>query len=342
MVSIPSFSREESGVADLIENAIRLYGFKACRQGNNVWCIAPWFDESLPTLLLNSHIDTVKPADGWTTNPFEPVETDDERIYGLGTNDAGASVVSLLAAFRYLADCDRDYNLVFLASCEEEVSGKDGIEAVLPLLPDVDVAIVGEPTGMEPAIAEKGLMVLDGVVTGVAGHAARDEGENAIYNAMKVIDALRSLRFERESEMLGPVKINVTQIEAGKQHNVIPDRCRIVVDVRTTDAYGNLETLELIKKCVGDKCTLVPRSTRLGPSGIDEAHPLVRRLKILGKKPFGSPTLSDQALMPFQSVKIGPGDSARSHTANEYIALWEVRDAIQTYITLLDGCNITK
>ncbi len=342
MVFIPSFSREESAVADLIENEMGRYGFKACRHGNNVWCIAPCFDESMPTLLLNSHIDTVKPVDGWTTSPFEPVETEDERIYGLGTNDAGASVVSLLAAFRYLADCDRDYNLVFLASCEEEVSGKDGIESVLPLLPKVDVAVVGEPTGMEPAIAEKGLLVLDGVVTGIAGHAARNEGENAIYNAMEVINALRSMKFDRESGMLGPVKISITQIEAGTQHNVIPDRCKIVVDVRTTDAYSNHETLELINRSIGDKCTLVPRSIRLEPSGIDESHPLVRRLKILGKKPFGSPTLSDQALMPFPSIKIGPGDSARSHSANEYICLWEVRDAIQTYVTLLDGCNITK
>ena len=308
----------------------------------NVWSIAPYFDESMPTLLLNSHIDTVKPADGWDTNPFVPFETEDERIYGLGTNDAGASVVSLLAAFRYLADCDRDYNLVFLASCEEEVSGRNGIESVLPLLPKADVAIVGEPTCMEPAVAEKGLMVLDGIVTGIAGHAARNEGENAIYNAMDVITALRELTFERESEMLGPVKISVTQIEAGKQHNVIPDRCKIVVDVRTTDAYSNIETLELINKCVGEKCTLVPRSTRLEPSGIEESHPLVKRLKILGKKPFGSPTLSDQALMPFPSVKIGPGDSARSHTANEYICLHEVREAIQTYVTLLDGCHIPK
>ena len=342
MVAIPSFSRQENEVADLVEHEIIRCGFEASRHGNNVWCMAPGFDESLPTLLLNSHIDTVKPADGWLSNPFEPLETDDERIYGLGTNDAGASVVSLLAAFRYLADCDRDYNLVFLASCEEEVSGKNGIEAVLPLLPKVDVAIVGEPTGMEPAIAEKGLMVLDGIVTGIAGHAARNEGEDAIYNAMDVIAALRSLKFDRESEMLGPVKISVTQIEAGRQHNVIPDRCKIVVDVRTTDAYGNLETLELINRSIGEKCTLVPRSTRLEPSGIAEEHPLVKRMKILGKRPFGSPTLSDQALMPFPSVKIGPGDSARSHTANEYICLWEVRDAIQTYITLLDGCRIQK
>lgn len=342
MVSIPSFSRQENEVADLIENEITKYGFKACRHGNNVWSIAPYFDESMPTLLFNSHIDTVKPADGWDTNPFVPFETEDERIYGLGTNDAGASVVSLLAAFRYLTDCDRDYNLVFLASCEEEVSGRNGIESVLPLLPKADVAIVGEPTCMEPAVAEKGLMVLDGIVTGIAGHAARNEGENAIYNAMDVITALRELTFERESEMLGPVKISVTQIEAGKQHNVIPDRCKIVVDVRTTDAYSNIETLELINKCVGEKCTLVPRSTRLEPSGIEESHPLVKRLKILGKKPFGSPTLSDQALMPFPSVKIGPGDSARSHTANEYICLHEVREAIQTYVTLLDGCHIPK
>lgn len=340
MIGIPSPSREERAVADMLEKQMEEWRLAPARCGNNVWCIAPDFDKKLPTLLLNSHIDTVKPADGWTFPPFEATETDDERIYGLGSNDAGASVVSLLATFRYLADIDRTYNIVFLASCEEEVSGQGGLEMVLPKLPHIDVAIVGEPTAMQPAIAEKGLMVLDGKIGGIAGHAARDEGENAIYNAIETIQALRSVKFEKQSALLGPVKVSVTQIEAGRQHNVIPDLCKIVVDVRTTDAYTNAETLELLQQAAGSKCELVPRSLRLAPSGIDTKHPLVARLEILGKRPFGSPTLSDQALMPFPSIKIGPGDSARSHTADEYIEAWEIRDAIHTYIALLEGCHI--
>ena len=342
MISIPSPSREEGEAADLLESQLAAWGLRPLRHGNNVWCVAGEYDAGKPTLLLNSHIDTVRPADGWTIDPYTPVESDDERIYGLGSNDAGASVVSLLAAYRYLADQEREYNIIFLASCEEEVSGKGGIEAALPLLPHIDVAIVGEPTAMQPAIAEKGLMVLDGTVTGVAGHAARDEGENAIYNAIAVIESLRNAAtiFGRQSSLLGPVKVSVTQIEAGRQHNVVPDVCRIVVDVRTTDAYSNEETLGLLQQAAGDKCMLVPRSTRLNPSGIDPNHPLVRRLEILGKQAFGSPTLSDQALMPFPSLKIGPGDSARSHTADEYIEKWEIRDAIQTFIALLDGCHL--
>lgn len=340
MIGIPSPSREERCVADMLEKQMAQWNLAPKRCGNNVWCVADGFDGQLPTLLLNSHIDTVRPADGWTFPPFEATTTDEERIYGLGSNDAGASVVSLLAAFRYLAECDRAYNLVFLASCEEEVSGRGGIEMALPLLPNIDVAIVGEPTAMQPAIAEKGLMVLDGTVKGVAGHAARNEGENAIYNAIEVIGALRSVKFENQSELLGPIKVSVTQIEAGRQHNVVPDLCKIVVDVRTTDAYTNAETLEILRRAAGDKCQLTPRSLRLAPSGIDTKHPLVARLEILGKRPFGSPTLSDQALMPFPSIKIGPGDSARSHTADEYIEAWEIRDAIHTYIALLEGCHI--
>ena len=327
MIGIPSPSREERCVADMLEKQMDQWNLAPKRCGNNVWCVADGFDGQLPTLLLNSHIDTVRPADGWTFPPFEATTTDEERIYGLGSNDAGASVVSLLAAFRYLAECDCAYNLVFLASCEEEVSGRGGIEMALPLLPNIDVAIVGEPTAMQPAIAEKGLMVLDGTVKGVAGHAARNEGENAIYNAIEVIGALRSVKFENQSELLGPVKVSVTQIE-------------IVVDVRTTDAYTNAETLELLQQAAGSKCELVPRSLRLAPSSIAPSHPLVVRLGILGKRPFGSPTLSDQALMPFPSIKLGPGDSARSHTADEYILTWEIRDAIHTYIALLEGCHI--
>lgn len=338
LIATPSVSRQESAAADKVEAFLTTKGCDVVRLGNNVWTIAPGYDATRPTLLLNSHIDTVKAVDGWTRNPFEP-DDDGERIYGLGSNDAGASVVSLIAAYLLLAQRCQNYNLVFLASCEEEVSGRGGIESVLPQLPKVDVAIVGEPTGMQPAVAEKGLMVLDGEVRGRSGHAARNEGINAIYEALPVVERLRSLRFPIESQHLGPVKISVTQIDAGTQHNVVPDLCRIVVDVRTTDAYTNEQTLEMIRQAV-PQCALTPRSVRLRPSGISEEHPIVSRLVMAGRMPFGSPTLSDQALMPFPSLKLGPGDSARSHTADEYIAHDEIREAIQLYFTTLDGLKL--
>ena len=341
MIAIKSVSREEDELADMMQGAMLRMGLDVRRSGNNLWCVSPDFDASRPTVLLNSHIDTVKPTDRWTRNPLEPC-VDDERgvLYGLGSNDAGASVVSLMAAFRYLVERRQHCNFIFLASGEEEVSGTGGVESVLPLLPRVDVAIVGEPTSMQPAVAEKGLMVLDGTIRGVAGHAARNEGENAIYKAMEAIGKLRDVAFGRESAMLGPVRVSVTQINAGTQHNVVPDCCKIVVDVRTTDAYSNVETLSMLREAVDGLCELVPRSTRLNPSHIDVCHPLVARLRMLGKRPFGSPTLSDQALMPFPSLKLGPGDSSRSHTADEYIFFDEIRDAVQTYIALLDGCRL--
>lgn len=338
LISTPSVSREEVVVADIICDYFKMNGFEPQRQGNNVWAMSPEFDINKPTLLLNSHIDTVKPVAGWTHDPFVSVE-EDGKLYGLGSNDAGASLVSLLAAFAYLSKCSREYNMVMLASCEEEVSGKNGIESVIPLLPPISVAIVGEPTEMQPAVAEKGLMVLDGVVRGVSGHAARNEGVNAIYKTISVIDTLRNLTFEKESPTLGPVKISVTQINAGTQHNVVPDVCNIVVDVRSTDAYSNVDTLEMIRKAVPD-CELTPRSTRLNPSSIDVNHPIVKRLEMLGATSFGSPTLSDQALMPWQSLKLGPGSSSRSHTADEYIYLDEIRSAIETYIKVLDGVKL--
>lgn len=338
MVAVPSLSRQEAGVADVVERAMRRFGLDVKRHGCNLWSIAPGFDPQKPTILLNAHIDTVRVADGWQHQPFSPTMEGD-RMYGLGTNDDGASVVSLLTAFRQLSEREQPYNLIFLASAEEEVSGKGGIESVLPMLPAISVALVGEPTGMQPAVAEKGLMVLDGVLRGVAGHAARNEGVNAIYKAMDVIGTLRTLRLPKESAMLGPVKITVTKIEAGHQHNVIPDLCTMLVDVRTTDAYTNVQTLELIRQAV-PQCELTPHSTRLNPSGIDTGHPLVQRALMLGKEPFGSPTLSDQALMPFPSLKMGPGDSARSHTADEYIELAEIREAIDTYIIMLDGLRL--
>lgn len=338
LIATPSVSRDEAAAADKVEAFIRSKGHDAKRHGNNVWAIADGYDASRPTLLLNSHIDTVKPVAGWTYDPFTP-EDDGERIYGLGSNDAGAPMVSLLATFLMLSARPQKYNLVFLASCEEEVSGKNGLESALPLLPKIDVAVVGEPTGMQPAVAEKGLMVLDGEIKGKSGHAARNEGINAIYEALPVVERLRNLSFPNVSQHLGPVKISVTQINAGTQHNVVPDLCKIVVDVRTTDTYTNEQTLEMIRQAV-PSCQLTPRSVRLRPSSISEDHPIVRRLVFAGREPFGSPTLSDQALMPFPSVKIGPGDSARSHTANEYITYAEIREAMQLYYVTLDGLSL--
>lgn len=338
MISMPSASGEEDEVARLLYDTMSLQGLNPHREANNVWSIAPGFDIGKPTLLLNAHLDTVRAGEGWTHDPFTPI-VDEGRLYGLGSNDDGASVVTLLAAYRMLCDQDRAYNLIFMASAEEEVSGKNGIEHVLPLLPPIAVALVGEPTGMEPAVCEKGLMVLDGVVRGIAGHVARDEGENAIYKAFEVVDTLRNLRFLEESELLGPVKVTVAQISGGRQHNVVPDRCELLIDVRTTDAYTNEETLELLRQAV-PQCELSPHSTRLNPSRIALDHPLVRRAVLLGKTPFGSPTLSDQALMPFPSLKMGPGDSARSHTADEYVTLDELREAIETYVVMLSGLTL--
>ena len=338
MISTPSVSHDEAAAADIVTRFLDDEGFDVKRFGNNICVEAGERDASLPTLLLNSHIDTVRAVEGWVRDPFTPVE-EEGRLYGLGSNDAGASVVSLIAAFIMLSKSRQPYNLVLLLSCEEEISGKGGLSSVTDKIGKIDFAVVGEPTGMRPAIAEKGLMVLDGEVYGEAGHAARNEGVNAIYKAMEVVDTLRTLRFGKESPMLGPVKISVTQINAGTQHNVVPDLCSLVVDVRTTDAYSNVETLELIRAAV-PQCKLTPRSTRLNPSGVSVAHPLVRRAQMLGLEPFGSPTLSDQALMSWPSLKMGPGDSARSHTADEYICLDEIRQAIEYYIRLLDGLTL--
>lgn len=339
LITTPSISRDEAAASAVVERFFAENGFTPRRVGNNVVVVDDAYNHGRPTLLLNSHIDTVKPVAGWTRDPFAAEVDGDGRLYGLGSNDAGASLVSLAATFCFMARRERTYNLIFVASAEEEVSGKGGFELVRPELPPIDVAIVGEPTGLNPAVAEKGLMVLDGVITGVSGHAARNEGVNAIYKAVDVIERLRSIAFERVSAMLGPIKISVTQIEAGTQHNVVPDKCRIVVDVRTTDAYTNEETLGIIRHEVGE-CEFTPRSTRLNPSGLPLSHPIVKRLELMGRTPYGSPTLSDQALMPWPSVKVGPGDSARSHTADEYITLDEIREAIATYVKLLDGLTL--
>ncbi len=343
LIATPSVSRSESAAADIVYAfAVKnIPGVTPQRIGNNIYIADPTYDATRKTLLLNSHIDTVPAASGWTRDPFRPTFIEEDgKLYGLGSNDAGASLVSLLAAFRCLVSSPRSYNLIFVASAEEEVSGKDGLTAVLSVLPKVDCAIVGEPTGMRPAIAEKGLMVLDCTAHGVAGHAARNEGVNAIYNAIDSINRLRNFKFEKESPTLGPVKVSTTIINGGTKHNVVPDTCQFTVDVRTTDAYSNLEALEILRGVAGRDIDVIPRSTRLNPSSISADHPIVKRFEMLGLEPFGSPTLSDGALMPWQKVKAGPGQSSRSHTPDEYILINEIREAIEIYIKILTNLNI--
>lgn len=337
MIATPSVSRDETLVADLIYNTLAEWGFLVNRSGNNIWVSQESCSAGKPVLLLNSHIDTVKPAAGYTRDPFKP-DVEDGRLYGLGSNDAGAPLVSLLAAFRYLAATDQPYHLVFAATAEEEISGRQGIESILPQLGRIDLAIVGEPTQMDMAVAEKGLMVLDCATRGRSGHAARNEGDNAIYKALPIIEWFRTHQFDRVSQFLGAVKMSVTQIEAGTQHNVVPDVCKFVVDVRVNELYSNIELLGLIKAAVD--CEVRERSTRLNSSSINMDHPIVQRGLQIGLKAFGSPTMSDQALMPFTSIKIGPGDSARSHTADEYVGIDEIYNGIETYISLLKNLEI--
>ena len=334
LIATPSVSRDERRAADIMEEELTRCGFTPHREANNVWAIGPCQREDRPTLLLNAHIDTVKPVASYTRNPYEP-SLEDGILYGLGSNDCGGGLVSLLQVFRELSASERcPYNLVYLASAEEEVSGKDGISRALPLLPHVDVAIVGEPTGMQPAVAEKGLMVVDITAHGKSGHAARNEGVNAIYEALDDLCWIRSHRFDRVSRFLGPTKMQATVVNAGTQHNVVPDECKIVVDVRTNELYTNEEVFDIISSHCKSECRA--RSFRLHSSRIDLNHPLVERCVALGLQPFGSPTLSDQALMPFASLKLGPGQSARSHSADEYIKVSEIEHAIGLYLRLLE------
>ena len=337
LIATPSVSRNEKDAADIMEQTIRSYGFEPQREANNIWILDPHYDESRPTLLLNAHIDTVKPVASWTRDPFSP-DVEDGVLYGLGSNDCGGGLCSLLQIFRMLTEKPQHYNLIYLASAEEEVSGKDGITRALPLLPHIDLAIVGEPTGMNPAVAEKGLMVLDVIAHGKSGHAARNEGVNAIYEALDDMRWIRDYKFEKVSEFLGPTKMTLTVVNAGTQHNVIPDKCTMLVDIRTNEFYDNEEVYEFIRQHL--KSEVKAHSFRLKSSRIDPEHPLIRKCVAMGMKPFGSPTLSDQALMHFPSFKLGPGESSRSHSANEFIRISEIRDAIAKYETLLDGCAI--
>ncbi|PRD46727.1 M20 family metallo-hydrolase [Sphingobacterium haloxyli] len=333
LIALPSFSKEEDDTADLLCRFFHARGIAYERTGNNVWAYNKYTAETKPFILLNSHHDTVRPNSGYTKDPFDPVVIEG-KLFGLGSNDAGGCLVSLIAAFLYYYEReDLQYNLCLLASAEEEISGKNGIEEAIKHIKPMDFAIVGEPTQLQMAVAEKGLMVLDCEAAGVAGHAAREEGENAIYKAIEAIDWFRTFQFPKISSYLGPIKMTVTVVNGGVQHNVVPASCTFVVDVRTTDVYSNQQVLDIIKRHVS--VSVSPRSTRLNPSAIELEHPIVQSGVRLGAKTFGSPTMSDQALLPFPSVKVGPGDSARSHAADEHIFLLEIEEGIVFYVDLL-------
>ncbi len=334
LIEIESFSKQEENAALIIIDVLEQYGYSINRKGNNVWSFCKDFKEEHPTLMLNSHLDTVQPGEGWNTDPLNAV-LKNGKLTGLGSNDAGASLVSLLMAFLLSDGTGLEYNRVFVASAEEEISGKGGMEFVIPELGKIDAGIVGEPTQMEMAVAEKGLMVLDCEVKGKSGHAARIGGVNSITEAMKEIEWFHSFQFPKASDVLGSVKMTVTLINAGTQHNVIPDKCTFVVDVRTNEHYLNKDALEIIQKLTKAKVT--PRSLRMNSSGVKSSHPLAKAAKMLGIITFGSPTTSDQAVITtFPTIKMGPGDSTRSHTANEYIKVSEIKEGIDTYIKLLE------
>lgn len=337
LISTPSFSKEENGTATAIELFFIRRGLTPMRKMNNVWCANKYYDPLKPTLLLNSHHDTVKPNHAYTLNPYEPL-IENGKFYGLGSNDAGASLVSLLTTFLHFYHHENlAFNIIYAATAEEEISGKNGIELLLTDLGQIDFGIVGEPTNMRVAVAEKGLLVLDCEAIGIAGHAAREEGVNAIYEAMKDIHWFSTYDFPKKSEFLGPIKMSVTMINAGTQHNVIPSKCNYLVDVRITDQYSHDELLTVIRNHV--KSEVIPRSLRLNPSHIDSNHPLVLAANKLHLELYGSPTLSDQSLMDFPTIKLGPGDPKHSHIANEFICLTEIPKAINTYINLLYELN---
>jgi acetylornithine deacetylase len=332
LIQIPAFSGEENLRVAYLEKVLNEQGITTKKHLNNLWCVNQHFSEGKFTILLNSHTDTVKPNKGYTREPHK-AEVIDGKLFGLGSNDAGGPLISLMTVFCDLYKEELPFNLIFAATAEEEISGKNGIAALWSSLPKIDLAIVGEPTKMELAVAERGLMVLDCVAKGKAGHAARNEGINAIYEALKDIKWFKTHQFPKVSEVLGPVKMSVTVIEAGSQHNVVPAECKFVVDVRVPDTYANEELLQLIKESV--LCEVNARSTRLNSSGLPAGHPLFKVAEQLNIPTYGSPTTSDQSLMPCISVKIGPGDSARSHMADEYIFVDELQKAPARYKEIL-------
>jgi acetylornithine deacetylase len=335
LIATPSFSKEENETADILERFLQQKNIKANRYLNNVWATNKNFNPEKITLLLNSHHDTVKPNKNYTFNPFEPIEKDG-KLFGLGSNDAGGALVSLLSVFIYFYEEELPFNLIFAGTAEEEISGENGVEILLNHLPKIDCAIVGEPTLMKMAVAEKGLLVLDGTAHGKAGHAARDEGVNALYIAMKDIEWLSTFQFPKVSSMLGPVHIAVTSIHTlNKTHNVVPSECDFVVDIRVNEWYSFEEIIATIRENIQSE--IIPRSVRLNPSLIKKDHPLVMAGTKLGISSYGSPTCSDMALMNFPSLKIGPGDSARSHIADEYIFVNEIKEGIEKYIQLLEN-----
>ncbi|MEZ4776985.1 MAG: M20 family metallo-hydrolase [Bacteroidia bacterium] len=338
LIATPSFSREEAETTTLISRFLSGHNIPHTISGNNIIARNQYFREGLPLILLNSHHDTVKPNAGWTKDPFEPL-LEGDKLTGLGSNDAGGPLVSLIATFlHYYSHSDLPYNLMLAATAEEEISGANGIASVLGEIGPVDLGIIGEPTQMQLAVAERGLMVLDCKAIGKSGHAARNEGINAIYEALPDIEWFQTWQFDKVSDFLGPVKMTVSQIQAGTQHNVVPDVCTFVVDVRVNECYSNQEVFEIIARST--KCEVKARSFRLNSSRIEETHPVVVRGKSMGRTCYGSPTLSDQALIPYPTIKIGPGDSARSHTADEYILLSEIREGISLYITLLKDLRL--
>ncbi len=335
LISTPSFSKEESQTATLIEDFLKAKDIKIQRKLNNIWAYNIHFNKAKPTILLNSHHDTVKPNSGYIRNPFTAT-IKEGKLYGLGSNDAGGCLVSLIAVFLYFHEKENlKYNLCIAATAEEEISGINGVELILPELGKPDFAIVGEPTEMHLAIAERGLLVLDCISHGKAGHAARKEGDNAIYKALKDMEWFRTYRFAKKSKLFGPVKMSVTMIEAGSQHNVVPATCNFTVDVRVTDAYQNEEVLKIIQNHVSSE--VKPRSVRLKSSSISKDHPIVKAGIALGRNTYGSPTTSDQALLNIPSLKMGPGNSARSHMADEFIYLDEIKDGIGLYVKMLDA-----
>jgi len=337
LIETPSFSEEEEKTAVLIENWFKEYNIPFERENNNIWAYNKYFDESKPTILLNSHHDTVKPNGNYTNDPFKAF-TENGKLYGLGSNDAGGCLVSLIATFTYFFDHKNlQYNFVIVASAEEENSGALGLRSVLKYLKNVAFGIVGEPTLMQLAIAEKGLLVLDVSVNGTSSHAAHPNNDNSIYNALEVLQWFKEYQFEKESEALGKVKMTVTQINAGKQHNVVPSNCDLVVDIRVNDNYKNEEILEIVTKAMPKNVVVKPRSLHLGSSSIAIDHAIVKSGIALGRTTYGSPTLSDQSVLSCPSLKLGPGDSTRSHSANEFIYVEEIKEGVQLYIKILEG-----